>query len=70
MVFARGGVTPVTMRRADRAEDGWSHQAAAAIVDKYDSEKRVALVVDEWGAWYAKLPGSTEGFLSQQTVFA
>jgi alpha-N-arabinofuranosidase len=38
----------------------------AAIMDKYDPEKKVALVVDEWGAWYAKLPGSTEGFLSQQ----
>jgi alpha-N-arabinofuranosidase len=23
-------------------------------------------VVDEWGAWYAKLPGSPEGFLAQQ----
>jgi alpha-L-arabinofuranosidase len=25
-----------------------------------------ALVVDEWGAWYAPLPGSTPGFLVQQ----
>ena len=38
----------------------------AGIMDKYDPEKRVALVVDEWGAWYAPLPGSTEGFLVQQ----
>jgi alpha-N-arabinofuranosidase len=38
----------------------------AAIMDKYDPEKKVALVVDEWGAWYAKLPGSPEGFLEQQ----
>ena len=29
-------------------------------------EKKIALVVDEWGAWYAKLPGSTPGFLVQQ----
>ncbi len=38
----------------------------AAIMDKYDPKKQVALVVDEWGAWYAQLPGSTEGFLVQQ----
>jgi alpha-N-arabinofuranosidase len=38
----------------------------AAIMDKYDPEKKVALVVDEWGAWYAPLPGSNPGFLVQQ----
>jgi alpha-L-arabinofuranosidase len=38
----------------------------SAIMDKYDPEKRIALVVDEWGAWYAPLPGSTPGFLVQQ----
>jgi alpha-N-arabinofuranosidase len=38
----------------------------SAIMDKYDAEKKIALVVDEWGAWYAKLPGSPEGFLVQQ----
>src|SRR5436190_19814400 len=38
----------------------------AAIMDKYDPGKKVALVVDEWGAWYAKLPDTPEGFLEQQ----
>jgi alpha-L-arabinofuranosidase len=38
----------------------------SAIMDKYDPEKKVALVVDEWGAWYAPLPGSNPGFLIQQ----
>jgi len=38
----------------------------SAIMDKYDPEKKIALVVDEWGAWYAQLPGSTPGFLAQQ----
>ena len=38
----------------------------SAIMDKYDPKKQVALVVDEWGAWYAALPGSTPGFLAQQ----
>jgi alpha-N-arabinofuranosidase len=35
-------------------------------MDKYDPHKKVALVVDEWGAWYAPLPGSNPGFLVQQ----
>ncbi len=38
----------------------------SAIMDKYDPEKKVALVVDEWGVWLAKLPGTQEGFLQQQ----
>ena len=38
----------------------------SAIMDKYDGEKKIALAVDEWGAWYAALPGSTPGFLAQQ----
>ncbi|MET0646334.1 MAG: alpha-L-arabinofuranosidase C-terminal domain-containing protein [Pyrinomonadaceae bacterium] len=38
----------------------------SAIMDKYDPQKRVALIVDEWGAWYAPLPGSNPGFLYQQ----
>ena len=38
----------------------------SAIMDAYDPQKRVALVVDEWGAWYAQLPGTTPGFLAQQ----
>jgi alpha-L-arabinofuranosidase len=38
----------------------------SAIMDKYDPQKKVALVVDEWGGWYAPLPGSIPGFLVQQ----
>ena len=38
----------------------------SAIMDKYDPQKKVALVVDEWGAWYAPLPGTNPGFLIQQ----
>ena len=36
------------------------------IMDKYDAEKRVALLVDEWGAWHAVEPGTNPGFLYQQ----
>jgi alpha-N-arabinofuranosidase len=38
----------------------------AAIMDKYDPEKKIALVVDEWGSWYAPLAGSNPAFLVQQ----
>ncbi|MBN2105011.1 alpha-N-arabinofuranosidase [bacterium] len=39
-----------------------------AIMDKYDPEKRVALVVDEWGTWYDVEPGTNPGFLFQQNT--
>jgi alpha-N-arabinofuranosidase len=37
-----------------------------AVMDKYDPQKKVALVVDEWGAWHAALPGTNPSFLVQQ----
>ncbi len=36
------------------------------IMDKYDPQKRVALIVDEWGTWHAVEPGTNPGFLYQQ----
>ena len=38
----------------------------SAVMDKYDSAKRVALVVDEWGIWTDVEPGTNPGFLYQQ----
>jgi alpha-N-arabinofuranosidase len=40
----------------------------AAIMDKYDPKKRVAMVVDEWGGWYDVEPGTNPGFLYQQNT--
>lgn len=40
----------------------------SAIMDKYDPQKRVALVVDEWGGWYDVEPGTNPGFLYQQNT--
>jgi alpha-N-arabinofuranosidase len=37
-----------------------------AVMDKYDPQKKVALAVDEWGAWHAPLPGTNPHFLVQQ----
>ncbi|MGE5296503.1 MAG: alpha-N-arabinofuranosidase [Solirubrobacterales bacterium] len=36
------------------------------IMDKYDPDKRVAIMFDEWGAWHAVEPGTNPGFLYQQ----
>lgn len=38
----------------------------SAIMDKYDPDKHVALVVDEWGIWTDVEPGTNPGFLYQQ----
>lgn len=38
------------------------------IMDKYDPEKKVSLVVDEWGGWYDVEPGTNPGFLYQQNT--
>ena len=40
----------------------------AAIMDKYDPNKRVGLYFDEWGTWYDPTPGSNPGFLVQQNT--
>jgi alpha-N-arabinofuranosidase len=34
-------------------------QKHAAIMDKYDPEKKVALIVDEWGGWYDTEEGAS-----------
>jgi alpha-L-arabinofuranosidase len=36
------------------------------IMDRYDPQRKLALAVDEWGAWYAPAEGSNPGFLVQQ----
>ena len=40
----------------------------SAIMDQYDPEKKVALIVDEWGTWYDNEPGTNPGFLYQQNT--
>ncbi|MGB5667767.1 MAG: alpha-L-arabinofuranosidase C-terminal domain-containing protein [Maribacter sp.] len=43
-------------------------QKHTAIMDKYDPEKKVDMVVDEWGGWYDVIPESNPGFLYQQNT--
>ena len=38
------------------------------IMDKYDKDHRVGLIVDEWGCWYNVEPGTNPGFLYQQNT--
>ena len=38
----------------------------SAIMDKYDPQKKVGLIVDEWGIWTDVEPGTNPGFLYQQ----
>lgn len=40
----------------------------SAIMDQYDPDKRVGLIVDEWGTWYNVEPGTNPGFLYQQNT--
>ena len=55
-----------TMQRALRMEEYVTRHST--IMDKYDPEKRIALVVDEWGGWYDVEEGTNPGFLYQQNT--
>jgi alpha-L-arabinofuranosidase len=39
-----------------------------AVLDKNDPEKKMGLLVDEWGTWYDVEKGTTPGFLFQQNT--
>jgi len=39
-----------------------------AIMDKYDPEKKIGMIVDEWGTWFNVEPGTNPGFLYQQST--
>ena len=39
-----------------------------AIMDQYDPDKRIGLIVDEWGTWFDVEEGTNPGFLYQQNT--
>ena len=43
-------------------------QKHSTIMDKYDPEKKIGLICDEWGTWYDVEPGTNPGFLYQQST--
>jgi alpha-N-arabinofuranosidase len=38
------------------------------VMNRYDPDKRVGLIVDEWGTWFDVEPGTNPGFLFQQNT--
>lgn len=40
----------------------------SAIMDEFDPQKKIGLIVDEWGCWYNVEPGTNPGFLFQQNT--
>lgn len=39
-----------------------------AIMDSYDPEKKIGMIIDEWGTWFDVEPGTNPGFLYQQST--
>ena len=56
----------VTLKKAMHMEELISRHSA--IMDQYDPDKRIDLIVDEWGTWYDVEPGTNPGFLYQQNT--
>jgi alpha-N-arabinofuranosidase len=56
----------ITMKKALYMEE--LVQKHSTIMDKYDPDKRVGLIVDEWGTWFDVEPGTNPGFLYQQNT--
>jgi alpha-N-arabinofuranosidase len=54
------------LSRASRMEEIVSRHSQ--IMDRYDADKRVGLIVDEWGTWHSVEPGTNPGFLYQQNT--
>jgi len=54
----------ITLKKAGQMDD--LIQQHSTIMDRYDKEKRIGLIVDEWGTWYDVEPGTNPGFLYQQ----
>jgi len=55
-----------TLERTRALEDMIEHHEA--IMDKADPQKKVGLMVDEWGTWYDPAPGSNPAFLVQENT--
>ena len=39
-----------------------------AIMDQYDPDRKIGMIIDEWGTWYDVEPGTNPGFLYQQNT--
>ncbi|GAA1561307.1 alpha-L-arabinofuranosidase C-terminal domain-containing protein [Kribbella hippodromi] len=43
-------------------------RAHSSLMDAYDPERKIGLVLDEWGTWWDVEPGTNPGFLYQQNA--
>ena len=43
-------------------------QKHIAIMDEYDKNKKIGLLLDEWGTWWDEEPGTIQGHLYQQNT--
>ncbi|RYG36333.1 alpha-N-arabinofuranosidase [bacterium] len=39
-----------------------------ALLDEYDPDRKIGLILDEWGAWHKPTPGTNPAFLWQQST--
>jgi alpha-N-arabinofuranosidase len=56
----------ITLRKATWIDEVIKRHAA--VMKKYDEEKRVKIIFDEWGTWYDVLEETNPGFLFQQNT--
>jgi alpha-N-arabinofuranosidase len=56
----------ITMKKAARMDE--LVRKHSAVMDEFDPEKKVGLIVDEWGTWHDVEPGTNPGFLYQQNT--
>jgi alpha-N-arabinofuranosidase len=55
-----------TMQKTIVVDENLSQHSA--IMDRYDLEKKIALIADEWGNWFDPEPGDNPAFLYQQNT--
>ncbi len=55
-----------TLRRATEMDDIVSRHSA--VMDEFDPDRRIGLIVDEWGTWFDVEPDTNPGFLYQQNT--
>ncbi|MBO5057161.1 MAG: alpha-N-arabinofuranosidase [Lachnospiraceae bacterium] len=55
-----------TLYKANRIEDLIKRHGT--IMDTFDPEKKIGMMIDEWGCWFDVEPGTNPGFLYQQNT--
>lgn len=56
----------ITLKKAGEIED--FIRRTEAIMDRHDPQKRIGIIMDEWGTWFDVEPGTNPGFLYQQNT--